>query len=372
VAYRAAANTKYQELLLTYLRYQNEHGKTSELTFYKQLILAKALEKDGYYDEAEYHCRQLLETSPEISVRCLLGLILAKSSRLEESASLFFIALTAWITELKDLSTSDSWTSFAKVGDLFKEIRDKGYLEWNSLWLYWRKLTDTFERTIFEDETTEEIYPQIVAFGFALAYECSNLGIIEPAKHMYQALLKHSIAHPDIGLDRMTIAQAHRIYGYLLRSEERWTSSAEELIASGESAMNSGSHSSCFIKLLEVDYVALSPHLKPIAIDESGESLAKKIQNMLSKYRHHNQKLSSRAISSHGDDDHSSTTSGSASRSCNRGETYPRSDSTGRIGHLISMSTARELHLRTMGSTYGDDDHSSTTSGSTSRAITVG
>ena len=365
--------TKYQRLTEELAWYQLEDGKTAELTLQKEFELAREFEKDGYYDEAEHHCSQISKTRAKPIVQCLLGLILAKTSRLEEATSLLFVALTAWIIEVHHLSMSQVLDCFNMIGLLFNDISDKSYPNWKPLLWHFVEITETLEKSNFQEETTDEICPQLFHNGLALAHQCSIFGIIESAKHMYQALLTHSASLADIVLDGMTVAKAHRRYGYLLRKEGRWESSAEELTASGESAMTLGSHSSWFIKLLEEDYAALSPYLKLITIDnESDGPLAKKIQNMLSRYRHHNQELSSRAISSHGDDDHSSTTSGSASRSYNRGETYPRSDSTGAMGYLISMATARELPLRIIGSTYGDDDHSSITSVVRAGAITVG
>ena len=264
-------------------RYQNQHGKTAKPTLQKEFELAKALEKNGHYDEAEYHCRRIIETDPKIHVRCCLGLILAKTSRLEESISILFSAITLYIIHFHYLSEREYTESSAMIGFLFNELSDLSESNWRPFLSCSSNMMDTVQRALSEGETLDEISVYLFACGFFLARKCSIFGFIDSAKHMYQVLLEHSGFYIGGGLNEMVKAKAHQRYGRLLRKEAAWTSSAEQLLLSCESAISSGSPDTRLIELLEEDFIELSPHLIPTIADE--EPVAAKIQNALTEYR---------------------------------------------------------------------------------------
>lgn len=274
----AAALEDLFGLAVALAKYQNKHGEFAPPTLKQEFELAKAVEKNGNHEEAEYHCRRILDRHSQIDVQSFLGMILANASRLEESTFLLFSALTGFIINFTLSSIEVNALFFAPIESLFTELILRSDQDWASLKSCMCQMMTTIQKAISEG-TVDQISPQLFIYGFSFAHECSVLKIIDSAKYMYQVLLEHSPFHLDVILHGIEKAKAHQKYGLLLRREERWTSSAEQLLLACESAMNSGTHDSRLIALLESDCVDLLPHLASEPNEE--DSLADRIRKML-------------------------------------------------------------------------------------------
>ena len=281
----AAALEDLFGLAVTLAKYQNKHGEFAPPTLKQEFELAKAAERNNNHEEAEYHCRRILDRHPQIDVQSFLGLILANASRLEESTFLLFSALTVFIIQFPLSSIEGNALVFAPIESLFSELFLRSDQDWTSLSSCMCQMMTTIQRAISEGNI-DQIFPELFINGFSFAHECSVLEIIDSAKHMYQFLFEHSPFPLDDILHGIEKATAHQKYGLLLRREERWISSAEQLLLACESAMNSGTHDSRLIALLESDYVDLLPHLAPEPNEE--DSLPERIRKMLARNQRQN------------------------------------------------------------------------------------
>lgn len=278
---RAPEVANLEELLghaVTLAEYQQKYEEFATLTLMQELKLAKADEKAGNHEEAEYRCRRILNVEPQVMVQTFLGMLLAKNSRLEESTLLLFSAIAWFIVEFTWFCLEESAARFKAIDALFMELAlawnsDR---DWSSLASSMLQMVDTIQNA-FSEGNTGQIFPQLFIQGFSLASECMVLEFDDSAKYMYQLLLENS-SHLDVVLYGIEIATAHRKYGILLRKERKWTSSAEQLALACESAVGSGTPDILFIALLKSDYFRLRPHLT----SEEGTA-ATKIKHLLTR-----------------------------------------------------------------------------------------
>ena len=228
--------------------------------------LAKALEGMGQYEEAEYHCRRILDTHSQIVVQAFLGEILAKTHRFEEATFLLFRALAGFIILFIQNSLDENARLFARIEAVMIELllqSDEGAL---SLADHWSLMRDTLQKPTSDGEIYQ-IYPQLFLHGFSFAHECLALGLVdydryllESAGRLYRDLLGHSFHQLDVD-HAIEKATAHRGYARLLRKEEKWIPSANQWLLACESALNSAIHDRDLIELLESDYHKLLLHL---------------------------------------------------------------------------------------------------------------
>ena len=357
-------------LSVTVAAYQDQYGELATPTLKQEFELAKAVQRNGYLEEAEYHCRRILSEDHQVNVQALLGTILANTSRLEESTFWLFSALTGFIIAFDFSSAEANALRFPQIEALFIELNHKIEQDWSALVSCICQMMATIQRAISEG-TVGQIFPQLVIYGFTLAHECLVLDIINAAKYMYQVLLDHS-SHLDVILYGIDKAKAHLDYGLLLRKEGRWTRSAENLLLACKFAVNSRRHDSDLVARLNADYHELLLHLPSDPIEE--DSLVEQIRKLLirnNRQTSHIQEVSKAvqlsriddylssdlpfqlitlepsAVSyvaqfrlpsnpAHGDGDCTSTASSSAAVSSKYGLlTYPRSEITG-ISDFIS------------------------------------
>jgi hypothetical protein len=264
-------------LAVTLAAYQDEHGEFATQTLKQEFELAKVLQRNGNVEEAEYHCRRILDEDHQVNVQAFLGTILANTSRLEESTFWLFSALTGFIIAFDFSSAEANALRFPQIEALFIELNHKIEQDWAALESCICQMMLTIQRAISEG-TLGQIFPQLVIYGFSFARECLVLDIINAAKYMYQVLLEHS-SHLDVILYGIDKAKAHRDYGLLLRKEGKWTRSAENLRLACEFAVDSRKHDSGLIALLRSEYVALLPHLASEPIGE--DSLVERIRKLL-------------------------------------------------------------------------------------------
>lgn len=262
---------------VTLAEFQNTHGEFATPTLRQEFELAKAVEQNGNHEEAEYHCRRILDRDPQVIVQSFLGMILANTSRLGESTFLLFSALANFIIEFTFSSVEEDALRFPPIEFLFTELILKSEQDWGPLTLCLCQMMATIRKAI-SNSTTSQIFPQLLIHGFSFAHECSVLEFIDSAKYMYRVLLEHS-SHLDVILYGIERATAHREYGLLLRREGRLASSAEQLLLACESAMDSGAHDSRLIALLKSDYIVLLPCLAFEPKDE--DPLVERIRKLL-------------------------------------------------------------------------------------------
>jgi hypothetical protein len=267
---------------------QNEHGDFALPTLRTEFELAKALESSGDHKEAEYHCRRVLKDHNQIDVQAFLGMILASTSRLEEATFFLFGALTGFIIEFGNSSAGGNAQFFQSIYSLFIEMVIRSELDWSSLTACLLQMQATI-RTSISEGTIYQVVPQLIIHGFSFARECSVLGIIDSAKYMYCCLLRHRSLHTDVKIPAIERATAHREYGCLLRREEKWTSSAKQLLLACESALDLETYDGKLSKLLKSDYIELLPHLAPEANEE--DSVAKRIGKLLAQIQRQNSSL---------------------------------------------------------------------------------
>jgi hypothetical protein len=246
---------------------QIKHGEFTPPTLRKEFELAKGLEGMGQYEEAEYHCRRILDRHSQVDVEAFLGTILAKTLRCEEAMSLLFCALTGFIIQFIQTSLSGNARLFAPIEALFLELLLQSEQGFPSLTDRWCLMMDTLRKPT-SDGDIYQICPQLFLHGFSLAHECLALGLIDSDQYLldsaaclYRYLLEHSSRHLDVVNHAIEKAMAHRGYARLLRKEKKWIPSAKQLLFACKSALHSATPDRELIVLLERDYHKLLPHL---------------------------------------------------------------------------------------------------------------
>jgi hypothetical protein len=257
---------------------QSTHGELAVPTSKQEFKLAIAAGRNGFH-EAEYHCRKALSDGPNIMVQTFLGMILAKDSRLEESNLLLFSALACFIVDFTINDLDDNATMSHEIEVLFAELiwrNPRHDQDWSSLTACMRQMLLTIQKAISKG-TTRQIFPQLLTCGFSFAQECKVLEFDDSARYMYQILLD-SCSHVDVVLHNIDVAAAHQAYGFLLRKEERWKASAEQLLLASKSALSAETKDIRLIAQLNSDYKRLYPYLVP-----EGGATAAEIKQLLAR-----------------------------------------------------------------------------------------
>jgi hypothetical protein len=274
-----AALEKLLDLTSRLAEFQQKYGEFDERTVVEEFKLAISLQHNDYLEEAEYHLRRVLNEHKRPTVLSILGMILAKTSRLEESILLLFSAFCHFIVDFSSCSIEYNSRVFIWIKYHFNGLVLKSELDWTALILCMEQMTVTIQKATSEG-TTSKTFSELLIHGFSFAHEWSVLGKVDPAMDLYRVLFQHSshLNAADYGIEK---AIAHQKYGLLLRTKGRWISSGEQLVLACESAINSGTHNRQLTALLGRSYNNLRPHLTDV-LDE-GISLAEKLRRMITQ-----------------------------------------------------------------------------------------
>lgn len=253
--------------LTRYLR-QNREYTPQALTV--RFELAEALIEIGKYDEAEDHCRGLIAIDSQESVAALLGTIFARTGRLEKSTKWLFIALTHFILDCTNYSLQENDRFFGRIYYLFAELIWLSEQDWDSLTRTLKEMMLTL-KALRSDEDIHRACPELFIHGLHLAHSCTVLNFVYPAKYLYQHLLQPSSFYLN-GRHASEKAKAHQIYGLLLSGEENWSSSAEQLLLTCESTIESGSYTHQHAAFLTITFNNLRLHL-PSENDRPGSTV---------------------------------------------------------------------------------------------------
>jgi hypothetical protein len=261
-------------LEMTLAEYQYKCGETATPTLKQHFQLAKALEDIGNHNEAEYHCRKIIDQHSQIEVETFFGIMLAKTSRMEESMGMLARAMTGFIVHFKTNSFHRNIVLFEQIEILFTKLL--GLIEHDtSGWsLCLCRLMATLSSTSSDaSNVIAQIHPQLYIHGFSLAYEYSHLGLTKQAGWMYLDLLQNCSEHLDIVNHAIEKAKAHREYGLILREQQYWRSSAHQLRIACKSAKHSVLLHRDLCRTLESDYLELLPHMEKTVAARLRESL---------------------------------------------------------------------------------------------------
>jgi hypothetical protein len=201
-------------------------------------------------------------------------MILAKVGRIVESMSMLCRALTSFILQFGNNSLDVNGQRFEQIELLFTELVLLMEPDHVGLSVCFCRLMATLSRTSSDAGVNmAQIHRQLFIHGFSLAYEYSLLGLTGSAAWMYQVLLQYCAESLDIVKHAMEKATAHHRYGVLLREQEDWLSSANQLLEACRSAKYSVTFDSGLCKTLERDYLKLHPHLEKLLADQLRECL---------------------------------------------------------------------------------------------------
>jgi len=264
--------------------YQEFYGDLAPQTLEKRFDLAKAFERSSNDEAAEYHCRRILVSFPQIDVLTFLGMLLVNASRFEEATFLLFSALTEFIVLFTRFSTQVNNSFLETIEGLFSEISLRDDHDWSSLTSSLIKMKTIINKAISRD-TTDRIHSQLFLCGFSFAHECTSLGFIRSAMHIYRELLEYPPAELDTAQYRIENAKAHQKYGHLLWRDDKWAPSANQLLLAYKSVINSGTYDSQLGAVLETHYAEFLNHLCSLSPEES--SLVKRTTEILTHCRSH-------------------------------------------------------------------------------------
>jgi hypothetical protein len=246
-------------LTATLFEYQYRHGEYAESTLKQEFELAKAADIRGYYEEAEYHCRRIVDREPQIVVETFLGMILAKTSRLEESRILLFSALTSFIIQFAFSDHTTNVLRYKHIERLFGELIRRSNEDWQSLTSCMCQMMAMIMNSESKG-TMDQIFPQLITHGLSIAHECMALQFFDSANSMYKLLLDYHKYSDEI-LYGIEIAEAHLEFGLILRMEDEWKESADHLVFACESAFYSGTHERLLLSRLEDSLDDIPPHV---------------------------------------------------------------------------------------------------------------
>jgi hypothetical protein len=272
---------KLFDLTLSRAISRGKHGEFAPQTMQCEVRLATELYKINHFEEAEYHLRRLLHRYTPSVVPLRLGMLLLFTARPEESVELLFLSLSTFIVEFPRSSTDENSVNFDAINFLFADLARFGALgvDWGTLEFCMHEMTATIQKS-FTQSTIDQIFPKLLIHGFSMARECSQVGILEPAKDLYRVLLPHCHRLDD-PVYEVAKASAHQTYGVLLRGEQNWISSAKQLLLALQYTTNLVIHDTLLEEILIIDYNELLPHL----VDTDGEekSLLKELREQVAK-----------------------------------------------------------------------------------------
>ena len=275
----ASALETVLEIAATLAEYQVNYGELAMLTLKQEFELAKALERTNNFEEAEHHCRRVLYKSFHTDVQSFLGKLLVNNANLDESAFWLFSAITGFILQFALCSPEESTALIQPIRILFVELNSRTEdQDWAELASSMTEMATTIDRSI-SDGSVDQATPQLLIHGFSLAHECYVLQHLYSAKYMYQVLLHHSDFHLNDAQYGNQKAKAHLEYGFILKQEERWDSSAEQVLSACKSAINSGKYDNQLIAQLKTDITELFEQF------DTESELAGHLRDMLARIR---------------------------------------------------------------------------------------
>lgn len=177
-------------------QYKARHAKHTPQALTVRFNLAQTLEKIRKHEEAENHYRKILSIESRINVQTSLGMILAKSGRLEGSTTLLFHALTGFIVYFSSYSLLESECLFDLIFELFVETVSRSGEKWDPFSECMDQMMVTL-RKANSDEDMHRIWPQLFIHEFSFAHQCYILGVIRSAKCLYKHLLECPTVHFD-------------------------------------------------------------------------------------------------------------------------------------------------------------------------------
>jgi hypothetical protein len=250
------------------------------------LSLTQAWETRNY-DRAEYHCRRILDRCTQTDVQCFLGMILADTSRLEESAFWLSSALTSFIVQFDLYSLNQNHEIFKPIESLVNKLILRNYQLDTTFLADCMCQMVALIRQADLDNAVHQITPQLFIQGFRFAHACAVSNLLSSANYTYDVLLKHSSSHLDAALHGIEQARAYQRYGLLLRRLGRWASSATQLLSAYKSVMKSRTYDGGLVTILEDDCAELLPHLSLELENERllADALKEKLTQIQLEYR---------------------------------------------------------------------------------------
>ncbi len=265
------ASLLYLEVKLAKL--QQKHEGFAPHAMETHFEMAKLLEGLGNYREAEHHYRIITDRQCLPDAEALLGSLLAKLGRVEESNTFLFRALTSFIIQFDGNSLQRNASLFEPIELLFIELIDLRQQDDRSLSVCMCQLMNTLRQTT-SDDTMSRIYPLLFIHGFSFAHKCSILGFVEASDWMYDFLFKDCQGYLDGDHHALDKATAHRRYGLHLRMKQDWRSSAHQLLLACKAARQSATFDRILCAKIESDYQKLLPHLKETLAERLRRSVA--------------------------------------------------------------------------------------------------
>lgn len=254
------ASKKLLSLMKTLVEYQNVHGEFTLPTLRQEYTLAKFLERNENLEDAEHHCRRVRGSYPDTEVDALLGLILAKSLRLEEATYHLCSALVSFISQFSESSFEDNSLAFLPVEALFLKLNDLSDQNWKGMAACFYQMMTTF-RDAIANGTTNWVFPKLLLAMFDFAHECFVLDFVESAKLIYVVLLEYTVAQAEDDWCGNKHAKAYMEYGHILKEEEEWILSAEQLLLAVKAMNSSSTPSLRLLKRLATDLDTMLSYL---------------------------------------------------------------------------------------------------------------
>lgn len=268
------------DLSTSLLMYQSIHDGGSPEVLKKEFELAEALRRSGSLEEAENHCNKILSFNSDIKVQTFLGNILANTDRLTESANLLFSAIAGFIIQFGSSSTAHNGHLFSSIWPLFNVLNGAG---WEPLASSLGDMMDTIQNAISEGRTGQ-ITPQLVMHGFSLAQNCMLAHMTEPSGIMYRSLLEFAALYLDDISYCIEKAWAYREYATLLREDNDWKSSADQLLLAWECLQKSQLRHHPLFALLSSDFHRMRQHVG--CINDIDDSNVEKINKCIDLLEH--------------------------------------------------------------------------------------
>ena len=216
----------------TLRQWGKQYGELTAPTLQKHSVFAKGLARD---------CNKNLLMDSRTDVQALLGLVLAKANRLEESVMWLFVALTGFIMQFSKYSPLENEFLYDSIYALFQESIGRSAYNWVPLTDCMLQMIATLDKAKSDDDILSNC-PQLFIHGFTLAHQCYLLGFIDSADLLYKYLIDESSIYFNSNHHELEKAIAHHRYGLLLIRTENWADSAKQLVLACEAVMKSASY----------------------------------------------------------------------------------------------------------------------------------
>ncbi|KAH8662816.1 hypothetical protein BGZ60DRAFT_432851 [Tricladium varicosporioides] len=256
---------------------QINNGEFEPPTLELEFEVGKSCHRNGDFEEAEHHCRRILQRHAHIDVQSFLGMVLSDASRTDEGRYLLFRALTGFITEFAGSPMCTNSRRFDPIQSLYLKVIPR---DWTFMDLVMIDLMTTIEEATTKN-SVDQFFQVLYAHGYSMAHQCFLHGMVRSAEYMYEDLLNPG-RHLNTWLHGVEEAKAHQRFGIVLKNQRRLESSADQILLAYECVLNSGVHDSQFIELLQSDYMELVSLLPPTPLESTPmEPLQAKLKMVL-------------------------------------------------------------------------------------------